>query len=399
MALPRHLISHILTRVPAPTLRRFKKNCKQWGSEIGSSFFVRKQVDYVSRTRYREGAVLSSSARSLQFLDCENMRVELRRIDFPFDGRRGVSVIGSCNGLFCLAWMDKVLVLWNPCTKVCRDFAISGPVVRRHYGLNWLGFGYDGTRDEYKILRLHRHETAQIMEGTQVDIFSSKTNSWKELPILRWEIGLVGQSQPGTLVDHALHWLVEYVTRWENFEIDGIFRFKTVAKAILRFDLVEEKPSLILIPPDIDCRHPLYEFELRGFGGFLSLTHHNEEGHIDMWRVGLDKFKEIERFSAKFLTAAWTKIITIPCMTQLPLNKRLEPLWLMEDGKLLLHVQKIYGFITKKRKRAEEISVEQKKFYVYDPKSEEFSGCEIKGCKFFNRITAHSHTLLSPNSF
>ncbi|KAB2600450.1 F-box protein [Pyrus ussuriensis x Pyrus communis] len=78
-----------------------------------------------------------------------------------------VNLLGSCNGLVCLAIGDSDdyagIILWNPSTGDTTLF----------YGL-----GYDSYNEDYKVILGSRDTTETNPFQTATNVFTLKTNSW-----------------------------------------------------------------------------------------------------------------------------------------------------------------------------------------------------------------------------
>ncbi|XP_026384826.1 F-box protein CPR1-like [Papaver somniferum] len=126
------------------------------------------------------------------------------------------------------------LVLWNPSTKESKK--LSEPVVTDsfwRYGKsqnNGLGLGYKSIIDDFKIIRIDVFYDYPICHGCKVNVYTLRSNSWKELPnIIPYDVCLPRpyRTKPA-LVNGYLHWV--------GTPVDGQGT-RTDSKVILSFNL------------------------------------------------------------------------------------------------------------------------------------------------------------------
>nr|POE98503.1 f-box protein [Quercus suber] len=110
--------------------------------------------------------------------------------DFPFHGQSSTGVfrvVGTCNGLICLA--DGIytyvynFILWNPCVKKYVrlpnpnfSFRTTGPYTAT------VGFGFDSKTNDYKVVRFVTPEDRDFEEGEftpKVEVYSLATGEWR----------------------------------------------------------------------------------------------------------------------------------------------------------------------------------------------------------------------------
>ncbi|KAK8976778.1 hypothetical protein V6N11_047548 [Hibiscus sabdariffa] len=121
-----------------------------------------------------------------------------------------VTVHGPHNGILCLECDANIICLWNPSTrefKVLPQSSIQRPPSAADTSFCGLGFGYDSQTDDYKVVRFidntfeyHCDGNSYYLETTyQVDLYSLKGNSWKEIsdPIIDRGVGVSIESVPG----------------------------------------------------------------------------------------------------------------------------------------------------------------------------------------------------------
>ncbi|KAK8546807.1 hypothetical protein V6N13_093850 [Hibiscus sabdariffa] len=155
-----------------------------------------------------------------------------------------VTVHGPHNGILCLECDANIICLWNPSTrefKVLPQSSIQRPPSAADTSFCGLGFGYDSQTDDYKVVRFidntfeyHCDGNSYYLETTyQVDLYSLKGNSWKEI------------SDP--IIDRGVG--VRYTTLLDNY-VNGFYYWRATAHdyIILSFDMVNEMFSTLPLP-------------------------------------------------------------------------------------------------------------------------------------------------------
>ncbi|KAL0396860.1 UNVERIFIED_CONTAM: F-box protein CPR1 [Sesamum calycinum] len=106
---------------------------------------------------------------------------EAVNIDYPRKHPyRAVWVVGSCNGLICIAINEKDLFLWNPSTRISTKLPpVEVKMIPGFY--NIFGFGYNESSDDYKVLGIFCAFGNVGVYESVVKLYSLKTNSWKRI--------------------------------------------------------------------------------------------------------------------------------------------------------------------------------------------------------------------------
>ncbi|KAF5441920.1 hypothetical protein F2P56_037130 [Juglans regia] len=278
--LPENVIVEILLRLPVKSLVRFRCVSKRWRSLISDSRFAKSQF---RRASERSQRLLITSGSEIRSLDCEALFEHSTTpsvLAVPFQKRgRYVSIIGSCNGLVCVAlYSHRDFYIWNPSTGNYRKLPDPGISLRGHIYRH--GFGYDPSTDDYKLLVANfRKPPSRESEGK---VFSFKRNSWKRILRGLEDPGRADDSA-GILCNGSLHWhLRPYPDPLSGHKIRV-------------FDLAEEKfhempmPSVELFG---DCGYELVD-TLRNLGeclcfnvsmsGFMEIWGMLEYGVIESW--------------------------------------------------------------------------------------------------------------------
>ncbi|XP_023926061.1 putative F-box protein At3g52320 [Quercus suber] len=132
--LPRDIVLNILTRLPAKLVIRFRCVCKPWNSSITTPYFISTHLnnfahdhDHDNDNDNGDGYIIhmpwdtNSSNRVVCTVAFDRTFDRISEIEVPFDLPSGsIQIVGSCNGLLCLAGgiggltTDNVIYLWNP---------------------------------------------------------------------------------------------------------------------------------------------------------------------------------------------------------------------------------------------------------------------------------------------
>ncbi|XP_011092681.2 F-box/kelch-repeat protein At3g06240-like [Sesamum indicum] len=217
--------------LPTDSLVRFQCVCKAWRDLIRDSMFIKKHLEL--RKSKGKGYLLSvlmdhDPDRAFTLI-CEETFEEAMEIAIPFQSvEMSLIVIGSCNGLLCLSDTERygtALYLCNPSIRRYRviDHPITG-VVGSSDPKNdcvTLGFGYYDQTDDYKIIRFvapgDGHDDVldlgskyhKTEENTKVEVYSSITNSWKDVVVENFSWSLLDVRSELVICD-SVHWKAFY---------------------------------------------------------------------------------------------------------------------------------------------------------------------------------------------
>ena len=117
-------------------------------------------------------------------------------------------VVGSCNGLLCLADKANKLYLWNPVTRQVKNMPGYKYTVDKNSDVDSVafGFGFDHASSDYKAVRIVQKINV-INVINRVELYSLKENCWKEINV-ELEIGLVDEPlcREVTCVNGSIYW-------------------------------------------------------------------------------------------------------------------------------------------------------------------------------------------------
>lgn len=303
--LPEHILLEIFSRLPVKSLLRFKVVCKSWRFHISNPNFVNKHVAITTNPNNDSFIIHNPKTNQIYVLNvnCLDRAITLE-IPILASDNDNINIVGSCNGLLCVAHtcnqqkLPKKLYLWNPTTrKVKHIHKYSININRRSHAYRvCLGFGFDRSRGDYKVVRIVQYMyPIEINHSTKihkyymdrnkysfkhrVEVYSLNRNSWKEIGV---EFEFMFVRSPPVIVNGSLYWIVEH-------HRDANFRH-----TLLSFNVESENFSTISFPND-DANSWCEVFEFKGSVAIPCTS--RRFGLIDIWTLDDD--------------SCWTKKFTI----------------------------------------------------------------------------------------
>jgi F-box interacting protein len=315
--LPSDLIPEILCRLPVKFILRFRCVCKSWNSLISDPKFVKKQLR-VSTTRnlhyldYIRKYILTSYPLDSLFTDVTSNFTHYEYFSNHYNGDTWTcssfySLIGSCNGIVCIADDRKGLViLWNPSTRKFKELALFE---KPSDAFMTFGFGYDSSKDNYKVVVVLSYDLLHE-EGrkTKVKVHTLGTNIWRTIQKYPFG-GLVVPVMKGEFVSGTINWLFSKQWCWE------------CPRFIVSFDLAKESYQKIS-PPNLGGVDVCNLSALGVLRDCLCVTTTRD----DVWVMKEYGNKE-----------SWTKLFTIPYMRD-PSKRDVfaKVVYIFEDDQVLL---------------------------------------------------------------
>ncbi|MCD7456593.1 hypothetical protein HAX54_032312 [Datura stramonium] len=287
--LPAELIIEILLRLSVKSLLKFSSVSKYWLAFISSPEFIKTHLSISANNKdYTHHRLLLRSKCILK--DCSLRSVfsesvmEVSRLNYPTTNRRLTfwNVVGSVNGLICLSNGSKVLCLWNPSTRKYKkvpDF-VYNLRIRAVYG-----FGYDESRDDYKVVRCIYYYASWLR--LDIKIYSLK-DSWRSVRYAPPHgVRLWGS---GKFVNGKLHWA------------NNIGPVRDKGWNIISIDLADEKWEKVEQPCSLEEEEGV--LVLAVLGNNLSVISKGDHlrAHIDVWVMKEYRVKE-----------SWIKMFTVKC--------------------------------------------------------------------------------------
>ncbi|KAF5746138.1 putative F-box and associated interaction domains-containing protein [Tripterygium wilfordii] len=239
-SLPREIIMDILSRLPAISLYQIKFVSRSWKNLAQDPLLVLMHNSYM--TQRNPSLILHSDClvqNQIYYLDLNEEDKMVKTIHVPplpdFD------LVGSCNGLLCLCDTQRcdTIYILNPFTRHHTELPVSEGMISHHYERALLGFGFNPTSNEYKVVKVANYPIPQrpghptrFTTDAYAEVFTIGSHAWRSLGSLPYRFLRV-QSQ--TLVNGRLHWFT-WQTREEgldrkllSFDVDSE-RFQEVPK-------------------------------------------------------------------------------------------------------------------------------------------------------------------------
>ncbi|KAJ8747556.1 hypothetical protein K2173_013052 [Erythroxylum novogranatense] len=232
--LPRELVVDILSRLPVKSLCKFRCVSKSWLSMISSTHFAKIHLGFARRNKAVE------CSRQRLIMSCQNLysaeygsigscrddirEIQAVKLDYAWKSY-WIDVVGSCNGLLCIAPNENTLFLFNPSTRESKriEKALMFELgVDAHLCCH--GFGYDSTGDDYKVVRI----------GSGSVVKRTLEKNW-ELPYNNSSV-----YESGLLLNGSVHWAV--------YSKEG----EKPKNLVVAFDLEKEVFRDILAPDTVD---------------------------------------------------------------------------------------------------------------------------------------------------
>ncbi|XP_059305625.1 F-box/kelch-repeat protein At3g23880-like [Lycium ferocissimum] len=330
--LPVELIMEILLKIPVKSLLQFRCVSKSWLSLISSPEFIKthlsisannnndynhhrimfrlvepefnlkdcslKSLLYDSVTRSFDldypmkpphkpveivGSVNNSIPTSVMGSGEDRVDADLTP---TLEGRK-VEIVGSVNGLICLAIDKEGWFLWNPSLRKFKKLSDSGTTFSgRHYAMH--GFGYDELHNDYKVVGISRILGSDNSRHVELKTCSLKSDSTRI--IHDFHIG-VQIDKCGVFVNGRLHWANNTSHRLRSYN----------GWDIICFDLADGKLGKVEKPSYGDG-----DFDFTPCPGALGsdlclfCDNRGTQADVDIWVMKTYGVKE-----------SWTKIFTI----------------------------------------------------------------------------------------
>ncbi|XP_058215714.1 putative F-box protein At3g16210 [Rhododendron vialii] len=318
--LPEEVVIEILSRLPVKSLIRFRCICKFWCSLTKDLSFIAKHLKHQEADNKKNGRLLvhsydeASNKYIFSLFHDETLALPCYR--YPdLELNNDATVLGPCNGIFCLFNGRDAVSLWNPATRQFRTLPQLPlpelPSIAELYSYSIFGFGVDPKTNDYKVIwiRVFLDEEEwfdMVMHDhhIQVGVFSLSSDSWRELDSNLVPVRDVYYSKFYSYANGFYYW----------FAADEDDRF------ILSFDMVNE---VFLAIPEPDGIPEMVEDV-----SWKRLAFYENS----IARILYDREEE-ERFYSIWVLKGewWTKEVTIG-----PLLGVENPLGVWKDGGLLL---------------------------------------------------------------
>ncbi|PWA88864.1 F-box associated interaction domain-containing protein [Artemisia annua] len=197
------IIVEILSRLPVESLLRCKSVCKEWYSLISDHHFIKSHYTLSSTNlKYTHHKLVISTVPRINIKSCSlydvlfndegSKNVGLLELDYPLKHpRKSVWIVGSCNGLLCIAIEEDSLFIWNPSTRRSNTLPYCGFKAKAGSYVLY-GFGYDEGSEDYKVVGISCVFKSGGRYDVKVKVFSLKLGIGRRLGVFlmgfRWMI-------------------------------------------------------------------------------------------------------------------------------------------------------------------------------------------------------------------
>ncbi|XWS13583.1 hypothetical protein CRYUN_Cryun36dG0049300 [Craigia yunnanensis] len=319
---PQEIIVEILSNLPVESLLRFRCVARSWKSLITDPFFVKKHLEKtLNDPKFTKNRVLINTGNTqnqaqISIKSCslnaiyEDPIVNSAGIEYPSKkGSRFDWIVGSCNGLICIAVRQDTVFLLNPTLRVFKRLPDLGFKKRRGCYTVY-GFGFDASVDDYKVVRVFCYQSKGFEDGYEsiVRVYSLRTSCWRRIQDFPFGIPC---DEAGKHVDGSLNWAV---FRGQEMGFSWI---------IVSLDLAQETYTEVLQPGYGDGAS---EKTLGILEGCLCVLCNYGRLYADIWVMREYGKRE-----------SWTKLFTVPYMPDPVPDFFSTPLFVSESGEILFH--------------------------------------------------------------
>ncbi|XP_057432866.1 F-box/kelch-repeat protein At3g23880-like [Lotus japonicus] len=292
--LPWEIQIEILSWVPVKTLMQFRCVCKSWKSLISDDkSFEKLHMHRSAKNKHVLHTLLKTGGppcyddnEDLCLVPCPVRRlVEDRSFMIDEDGCCNLKgkyyVLGSCNGLVCYRYTwgyhDHDFArrgrfrFWNPAMRL---WSKKTPTLNMTDYMSY-GFGYDDSRDTYKVVGILDYWFGGGKWATMVYCMGDRClREISSKPSFRlWIRGKWGQFAGG-----CLNWLAVDELNQPNQNLPYIER---QALVILSFDMRKETYRSLSLPEDTS----VVNTNLSVLGNCLCLSQDSKRTHFDVWQM------------------------------------------------------------------------------------------------------------------
>ncbi|KAI9112398.1 hypothetical protein K1719_016595 [Acacia pycnantha] len=274
--IPQDLLRSIFKRLPVRTLLNWRCACKDWKNHLDDPSFIQEHLEYSAHENpyllYGWLSVQNTSEFCTVDSEMHVLPVETQPV---IEFLRGVTVIGSINGLVCVKCnytfksngkLINILV-WNPAIRKFRLLTKEAGICVT------MGFGFCSIVKDYKVVIISYDGNSFTGGIHQVEVYSLSTYSWKKVEFGRLLDGLE--------------------IRCDGFGTNGAIFWSGIKKGnghlLVSYCIATEEFALIPSPISAaEFIHPPHCCRLSGYENKLALLSHTFSGNyeytlIDLW--------------------------------------------------------------------------------------------------------------------
>ncbi|KAG2688546.1 hypothetical protein I3760_09G100800 [Carya illinoinensis] len=286
--MPLDVLTDILCRLPVKPLLQFRSICKSWRCLIDSPDFIYLHHKNSTETGSNLTLILRKDS-DLYSVDLHVMHnaVDLAHPLMCYSNR--IQVLGSCNGLLCIANVAEDIALWNPFLRKHKVLPFLPVDRNKKYGSGlpgaWVyGFGYDSVHEDHKLVRISQFiDLDNEVVVSKVKVYSLRENELRDSEDMPYVLCYTRKN--GTLASGCLHWVAN-----RKFKFDE-------AGMIVAFDLTVESFREVPMP---ECTKENIQIDVGVLGGCVCMVANYNYLHVDVWVMKEYGVKE-----------SWAKLFTV----------------------------------------------------------------------------------------
>ncbi|XP_047309300.1 F-box/kelch-repeat protein At3g23880-like [Impatiens glandulifera] len=322
-SLPPEMITEILSRLPVKSLLQCRCVSISWNALIANPIFVKKHLKASqNQAQLLMRRVLDCDVKSYYISDILNEECPIAHsLDFSIIPSNSdlcmteIWIMGSCNGLVCVAIDEVEILLWNPSIRKSKTLPSCGLKKRTSLSIPSqffaYGFGYDERNSDYKVIVIKSNSKKFTGPfSNEIKIYGLKSGSWRKVKNYPQFCPL---GERGMFVSGSLHWGASMETGINNYQ------------GILTFDLTEETFSEISQP----CFGEGILDSLVGvLSGCLCMLFNYGGKKFDLWIM-----KDYGK------TESWTKLFSLPFPNRIDFHS-FTPLYISKKNEILMQLGK-----------------------------------------------------------
>ncbi|KAF5183729.1 F-box protein cpr1 [Thalictrum thalictroides] len=295
--LPPEITTNILSRLPIKSSVQCRCVCKPWCEILTDSKFPLIHLNQISTIS--PDILVYSISHEILYLD-DSKEAFGRKPIKPFKVfsenfmhnsfyKKDSIVLGSCNGLICLAKFEGPLTpsnpicIFNPITETCSKLPdYKDPEFEMPTGLNhkrfMYGFGFDDSKQEFKFVLV-----TFFSNLSEVQICTLGDSTWRRKTGCAPDVlNLASRQHSTAFVNQCLHWVADV---------------RLTIPIIVSFNSGVEEFDFVPIPPS----NKLRKLTVGVLEGHLSAVDYTYVNYIHIWVMKKYKVKEswVKQFSIK----------------------------------------------------------------------------------------------------
>ena len=287
--LPYDIVLNIMERLPVKSVIRFRSVSKSLDSSVQNHDFISKHLN-INKNNLENGYVIhkpSWEASRLIYSSPPDTSVftvafdrtldRISEVGFPLKFISNFAqIVGSCNGILCLAISANIIFLWNPSIRKYKKLP-NTCLEKLEYVK--LGFAYHSENDDYKVVRI----SCSSLHIREIEVYTLRSDSWRRVGISSTNNVILCHDNllvPAPMVGGALHWM------------ENVLEGKVISRSlyIMSFDVNTETSRKLALPDYSDDPNCIALF--KGKLAFITSEQHGyqysiwvmkEYGVVESW--------------------------------------------------------------------------------------------------------------------